>query len=124
MLTRDVDHPARRPFQDVCSADVNPYGQAHCSIAEIPANTEFVIQTVSASGSGGIPTGGLVVMTNNGSSKASNYLPIVQQTPNYWAATQAVTMYAGPTSIPSCDDYSSPGGNETRTFVGYLLSLQ
>ena len=121
---QDVDYPARHAYQQSCIGQADPLGQSICQIGAIPANTEFVIQTLSASGSGALPIGGITIDMYNGTTQASIYFPVTQQTPNYWAATQAVTLYAGPNAVPTCNSQSSPGGFVACTFVGYLVTLQ
>jgi hypothetical protein len=121
---QDVDHPARHAYQQSCQGNADSLGQSLCEIGPIPANSMFVIQTLSVSGSGTIPTGGVNISIYNGTSQAGVYLPVVQQTANYWAATQAVTLYAGLNAVPSCNSQSSPGGFVACTFVGYLVTLQ
>src|SRR5215472_2397030 len=121
---QDVDHPARHSFQGSCGGSADPWGQAYCSIGPIPANTEFVIQTLSTSGNGSIPVGGVAVGVNNGTTNASSFLPVVEQTPNYWAGIQSVTLYAGPNAVPSCTVQTTPSnGFVACTFVGYLVNL-
>jgi hypothetical protein len=113
---QDVDYPARHAYQQSCQGNADSLGQSICEIGPIPANSMFVIQTLSASGRGTIPIAGVTVSTYNGTSQVSTYLPVVQQTPNFWAATQAVTLYSGPNAVPSCNSQSSQLRRAYRSF--------
>ena len=78
--TRDVDYPARHPFQETCGGNADQSGTAICSIGLVPANTEFVIQTLSAGIShGSAPFGGVQVTINNGTQLGGIQLPVIQQ---------------------------------------------
>jgi hypothetical protein len=126
---QDVDAPERHPFALVCNP---PMGVANvCSFAPVPANTELVIQTVSISSvvtnSNTLwPLSSGALQTEVGGIPAKFAFPVVGASENSGSATQSLTVYADPGTVPACVVYlpiSFPSTFMTCTITGYTVSL-
>jgi hypothetical protein len=127
---QDVDAPARHPFALVCRFLTSSVG---CNPPPVPANTEFVIQTVDIIGETGLAgtpwplSFGIVETLAGGQVTTINIgFPVVNSGGMFGTATQSLTAYADPGVTLFCGITSPialPSGDVTCTIVGYTVSL-
>jgi hypothetical protein len=95
--TRDVDQPARNPFQAKVRIDLPPGQCCENGFVDVPAGKRLVIEYASALGLAGDETFNFEVGTLlNGhlSFDQQHYLPVLQQQQGSSTAGQAVRIYA------------------------------
>ncbi len=136
---RDVDNPARQPFQASGSTVVNAGFDDSCrfgllTLTTVPAMKQLVIEDVSFWG--GLPAGQrfLQVTVNNtaGGTPMRHYLPVALQatdisgTFDAFAASQPVRWYADPeTDVFACFVRNATAGTGSAhwTISGYLVDV-
>ena len=122
---QDVDNPARHPLQVLCQAKApDQFGAFSCSMPAVPSNMEFVIQTVSFSGTG-TQVGTVSIVTTGGGTSLATFVPVVQTSTSFFNALP-LTQYADPGTSPSCEatiNTSAVAGSMQCDLIGYLVSL-
>jgi hypothetical protein len=125
---QDVDAPGRHPFALVRTC---PTTTIFCFFPPVPANTEFVIQTVSIAGQTGLantpwPLSIGFMFPITGGAQPPFAFPVVNSGGMYGSATQSLTAYADPGTSPFCEvlfPIALPSGTVTCTITGYAVSL-
>ncbi len=122
---RDVDNPARHPYQQECnsgSAQLQD-GQMGCEMPAVAPGTEVVIQNVSVDVNlaPGPQEWGLLRTAGGGFDGETNF-PLVSVAGRY-IATQATTQYAGPGTQIVCTAIVTASGYFECFVSGYTVSL-
>ncbi len=125
---QDVDAPGRHPFAATCT--VGSGGQ-ECSLSTVPANTEYVIQTITVILTAGPglpaqPSAGEFETTAGGTTAGVAFFPLINSGGEVASATQSLTAYADPGTTPICAVQTPnflPDSVVTCTITGYTVSV-
>jgi len=119
---QDVDALGRHPFLSSCS------GQDSCQLSAVPANKEWVIQTISVAISippSSPPAIAELETTTGGITGFPVQFPVVSIIEGFGYALQSVTAYADPGTAPICTYVAAPllkGANISCSISGYAIS--
>ena len=124
---RDVDAAGRHPFALQCSASG---GDTECFFPVVPANTEWVIQTVTVVLQAGTvpapPSYGVLQSAVGGPAVNVANFPVVNSGGQFGTATQSLTAYASPGTTPACAIETQvflPNSVFSCAISGYTVSL-
>ena len=125
---RDVDAPGRHPFASSCTEG---FGGQTCLFRAVPANTEYVIQTLTVVLTAGPglpaqPSAGEFETTAGGTTAGVAIFPLINSGGEVGSATQSLTAYADPGTTPICAVQTPtflPSSVVTCTITGYTVSL-
>lgn len=128
----DVDNPARQPFQVLCSAAIDGFGHANCTLTTVPAGKRLVIEMVEANlhfGGTGVQNLQVFVGTTVGGASINHgVLPTLAGSvfgDNY-VVSQQVRLYADPgTTVSAFTDSNTVTAIPVSFFAisGYLVNL-
>ena len=135
LLARDVDNPARQPFQAQLSFGL-PFGQTGVisPVTVVPAGKQLVVEHVSVAGY--MPTGQkllqVAIWTTVGGISGEHVLTVSPQgtdsggVNDFFTVSQDLRLYSDPGSTIYCSgvrDNSTSTGNIAGTISGYLVNV-
>jgi len=130
VVVRDVDNPARQPFQaSVSPVAVTAGNTAFVFMTQVPVGKRLVIEQVTSQGS--VLSGAAVqmqIVTDLGGGETSHALVFTRQgtdgVSDYFAASQVTRLYADPNSPITIQAQGiNGGGTFSFSISGYLVNL-
>ena len=131
VVVRDVDNPARQPFQvSVSPVAVTPGISAFVFMTQVPAGKRLIIEQVTSQGS--VSSGAAVqmqIVTDLGGDETSHAVVFTRQgtdgVSDYFAASELTRLYADPNSPVTIRAQGiNGGGTFSFSISGYFVSLQ
>ena len=130
-IIRDQDQPAQHPFVTDCVTS----DQGFCNTPAIPTGQEFVIETISVSGSGTPGSSVARISIDISAADTGRVTTAIELNPVFdsgfgqpvasdFSTAQPLRLYADPGSILSCFFLTKQGSRQAEcVFSGYLVSL-